>query len=63
MMILLYHAIWRPCYTAVGYLTILVYRGIIDIIIDTSLYMTIILHCRGRQHGQHNSRTHTDIIF
>ena len=58
-MILLYYAIWQPCYTAVGYLTILVYRGIIDIIIDTVLYMTIILHRFGRQHNTH---TNTDII-
>ena len=27
----------------------MVYRGIVDIIIDTALYMTIILHRRGRQ--------------
>ena len=39
-----------PCY-----MTTLVYRGIIDIIIDTAPYMTIILHRRGRQH---NARTH-----
>ena len=64
MIILLYHAIWQPCYTAVGYLTILVYSGIIDIIIiDTALYTTIILHRRGRQHGQHNACTNADIIF